>query len=60
MGKNGDQGDQGEDGTSVDVILPEGFGSSFSTKEIRAKVRVDFFYILRRIKSFQSFLGLIV
>jgi hypothetical protein len=33
MGKN----DGGEEGGSVDVILPDGFGSSFSTKEIRAK-----------------------
>lgn len=32
MGKT----DQGEDG-SVDVIMPDGFGSSFATKEIRAK-----------------------
>jgi len=32
MGKN----DNGEDG-SVDVILPDGFGSSFSTQQIRAK-----------------------
>jgi len=32
MGKN----DHGEDG-SVDVILPDGFGSSFSTQQIRAK-----------------------
>jgi len=32
MGKN----DNGEDG-SVDVILPQGFGSSFSTQQIRAK-----------------------
>jgi len=32
MGKN----DYGEDG-SVDVILPDGFGSSFSTQQIRAK-----------------------
>jgi len=32
MGKN----DNGEDG-SVDVILPDGFGSSFSTQQIRGK-----------------------
>ena len=36
MGKN----DGGEEGGSVDVILPDGFGSSFSTKEIRAKVKI--------------------
>lgn len=33
MGKD----NSGEDG-SVEVILPDGFGSSFNTKEIRAKV----------------------
>ena len=33
MGKN----DNGENG-SVDVILPDGFGSSFSSQQIRAKV----------------------
>lgn len=33
MGKE----DHGESG-SVEVIMPDGFGSSFSTKEIRAKV----------------------
>jgi len=33
MGKD----DNGEDGRSVDVILPDGFGSSFSTQQIRAK-----------------------
>jgi len=32
MGKD-DQGERGD----VEVIMPEGFGSSFSTKEIRAK-----------------------
>ena len=33
MGKD----DYGESG-SVEVMMPDGFGSSFSTKEIRAKV----------------------
>lgn len=35
MGKNDDGG---EDGAAAEVMMPEGFGSSFSTKEIRAKV----------------------
>ena len=43
MGKN----DSGEDG-SVDVILPDGFGSSFSTQQIRAKVILDWHYYLFR------------
>ena len=30
--------DDGGESGSVEVILPDGFGSSFSTKEIRAKV----------------------
>ena len=31
--------DDGGESGSVEVILPDGFGSSFSTKEIRAKVQ---------------------
>ena len=31
-------GKSDEEAGSVEVILPDGFGSSFSTKEIRAKV----------------------
>ena len=42
MGKSGDA--TVEDG-SVDVILPEGFGSSFSTREIRAKVKETGFHL---------------
>ena len=34
MGKH----DNGEDGSQVEVIMPDGFGSSFSTQQIRAKV----------------------
>lgn len=33
MGKH----DNGEDGSQVEVIMPDGFGSSFSTQQIRAK-----------------------
>jgi len=39
MGKD----DGGEAGSEV-VILPDGFGSSFSTQAIRAKVSQSFLY----------------
>ena len=39
MGKD----DGGEGGSEV-VILPDGFGSSFSTQAIRAKVSQSFLY----------------
>ena len=38
MGKH----DNGEDGSQVEVIMPDGFGSSFSTQQIRAKVFHEF------------------
>ena len=38
MGKH----DNGEDGSQVEVIMPDGFGSSFSTQQIRAKVFREF------------------
>ena len=38
MGKH----DHGEDGSQVEVIMPDGFGSSFSTQQIRAKVSTYF------------------
>ena len=38
MGKH----DHGEDGSQVEVIMPDGFGSSFSTQQIRAKVFCEF------------------
>lgn len=34
-------GKNDEEAGSVEVILPDGFGSSFSTKEIRAKVILE-------------------
>ena len=48
MGKSGDA--TVEDGT-VDVILPEEIGSSFSTREIIAKVKETGFQLLHKISQ---------
>lgn len=56
MGKN----DSGEDG-SVDVILPDGFGSSFSTQQIRAKfVRKVYATLLSQLMITLGFISVFV
>jgi len=56
MGKN----DNGEDG-SVDVILPQGFGSSFSTQQIRAKfIRKVYATLLSQLTITVGFIAVFV
>ena len=54
MGKH----DNGEDGSQVEVIMPDGFGSSFSTQQIRAKVfRNSPFHLLQGTLFWDVILG---